>query len=96
MEAKLTDTEPQVALNDVLATERTIMANERTFLAYCRTAFSLFIAGLSLMEFTRTHILIAIGILFIPLGIGVFAFGLWRFTKKKKAIRAGKLLVNKR
>jgi putative membrane protein len=96
MEAKLTDTKPQITLSDVLATERTIMANERTFLAYCRTAFSLFIAGLSLMEFTTSKILIAIGILFIPLGVGVFIFGLWRFTKKKKAIRADRYLLGKR
>jgi putative membrane protein len=47
IEAKLTDPEPQTAIRDALAIERTIMSNERTMLAYSRTAIALIIAGLS-------------------------------------------------
>jgi putative membrane protein len=81
---------------DFLAIERTIMANERTFLAYCRTAFALIIAGLTFLEFIKTKTLMVVGMVFVPLGCCVFIFGIYRFMKKKKAIRTDKYLLGKR
>lgn len=69
-----------------LSVERTIMANERTLLAYSRTGLTLVVSGLGFIHFTDSMYLQIISLLFIPVGMATFIFGVWRFYKKRKTI----------
>ncbi len=77
---------PKPTISDRLASERTILANERTLLAYSRTALALVVSGMGFIEFSGPGLLRFISLLFIPLGLGTFLFGVFRFFKKKKEI----------
>ncbi len=81
--------EGQLILRDHLAADRTILANERTFLAYIRTALTLFVAGLSFVHLKvfDSHIVEAIGVIFILIGIATFFVGLVRYKRTQKLIR---------
>ena len=80
--------EDQLILRDHLAADRTILANERTFLAYIRTALTLFVAGLSFvhLKIFDSHIVEAIGAVFILLGIATFFVGLVRYKRMQGLI----------
>ena len=84
-----TGLEDQLILRDHLAADRTILANERTFLAYIRTALTLFVAGLSFvhLKIFDSHIVEAIGAIFILLGIATFFVGLVRYKQMQGLIR---------
>ena len=84
-----TGLEDQLILRDHLAADRTILANERTFLAYIRTALTLFVAGLSFvhLKIFDSHIVEAIGVIFILLGIVTFFLGLVRYKRMQGLIR---------
>lgn len=73
-------------IGDRLAMERTKFANERTFLAYTRTALAMILAGLTFLKIFQDPIYMAIGIFFIPLGIGFGLYGYRRFTQKQAQI----------
>src|SRR3989338_797353 len=62
-------------LADELAVQRTTLANERTWLAYLRTALTLFVAGVTFVQFFSSRIIQLIGWGFIPLGM-VTALGM--------------------
>lgn len=70
-----------LSITDFLAIERTILANERTILAYGRTALSLFVAGISLIQFFQYKIIVYVGYGFIPLGMFVLALGFKRYIR---------------
>lgn len=70
-----------------LATERTRLANERTFMAYGRTAFSMIIAGLSILEFFDAERYRWLGLSLIPIGVAVAILGLVRYLQKRRLIR---------
>ena len=70
-------------LRDYLAADRTVLANESTFLAYVRTALTFFIAGVTFIRFFDSLLIEVVGWLFIPLGIAIFALGLWRYKRMK-------------
>jgi len=70
-------------LRDHLAAERTQMANERTLLAYIRTALTLFIAGVSFIQFFGSMVIVYLGWIFIPLGIIVAIIGSRRYYRMK-------------
>lgn len=70
-------------LRDYLAADRTVLANESTFLAYIRTALTFFIAGVTFIRFFDSLLIEVVGWLFIPLGIAIFALGLWRYKRMK-------------
>ena len=76
-------------IRDILAIDRTKLANERTFLAYLRTAMALVLAGLTFLKvFGQDAFYIMLAIVFICVGLGVVAFGYYRFAKKKRKVSA--------
>jgi putative membrane protein len=78
----------ELILRDHLAVDRTILANERTFLAYIRTALYLIVAGVTFVKFFDTAVVVAVGWLFLPLGIITLAIGLRRYRSMKETIDA--------
>ncbi len=74
-------------LRDYLAVDRTVIANERTFLAYIRTALTLFIAGVSCIQFFDSVAIEIVGWIFVPMGIATFIVGFTRYKKMKGLVR---------
>jgi len=71
---------------------RFLLANERTFLAYVRTALSMQIAGLGVLQFlTRSHdsVRLLLGIALLLVGSYVGLMGYLRFRSNERAINAG-------
>jgi putative membrane protein len=71
---------------------RFLLANERTFLAYVRTALSLQVAGLAVLQFfTGGHAAVRIGLGIALVAAGSFAgvAGWLRFRHNDRRIRAG-------
>lgn len=74
--------EKRMELRDFLAIDRTILSNQNTFLAYVRTALTLFVAGLTFIRFfDQFVIVVAIGWIFVPLGVATFFVGAIRYNK---------------
>ncbi|WP_187262891.1 DUF202 domain-containing protein [Pontibacter beigongshangensis] len=73
-------------IRDSLAMERTKLANERTFLAYERTAMAMVLGGLTFIKLFDDIIYVALGILAIPVGVGIGVYGYMRFSRKKSEI----------
>jgi len=79
--------ENELILRDELAIARTHLANERTLMAYLRTGLALMIAGASIIHFTeKIGWFMVVGMICIPLGIAVGAFGIWRFRKVRSQL----------
>lgn len=76
----------KMILRDLLAADRTRMANERTLLAYTRTALTLFIAGVSFIQFFGNVIIVYIGWIFIPIGIIVAVTGVRKYYRIKSPL----------
>lgn len=76
------------ALRDRLAIDRTVLANERTLLAYLRGAMGLVIVGVTFLHFGEAGVLRHLGVAFIPSGIAAAAFGVARYRKMDRTIRA--------
>ena len=75
---------------------RFLLANERTFLAWIRTALSLQIAGLGVLQFlTHGHDFVryTLGIGLVLAGSYVGLTGYLRYYANEKAIRAGRDLT---
>jgi putative membrane protein len=82
--SSLTD---DLILRDQLALDRTRLANERTVLAYIRTAFMLFVAGVTALKlFVETPAVVVTAWLFVGLGILVMLLGIWRFVAMRRRI----------
>lgn len=74
---------------------RFLLANERTFLAYARTALSLQVAGLGVLQFlTHGHELVryVLGVALVAAGTAAGVAGFHRFRHNEQAIRAGEEL----
>jgi len=80
-------------VRDVMAIERTIMANERTFLSFWRTALTLFIAGVTFINFFQGTMLQVVGWVFIPTGVVIFAHGLRLYRRMRKVIQEAERTV---
>jgi putative membrane protein len=76
----------EMILRDHLAVDRTTLASERTFLAYVRTAFTMFITGLSLLKFFDTLISQLFAWIFIVFGIVILFLGGMRYMKFRNNI----------
>lgn len=76
----------ELKLTDILALERTYLANERTLLAYARSAFALFIAGVSFLKlFHNDTFFVQLGWGFIvisPLILFLGAYRSWRMHRQ--------------
>jgi putative membrane protein len=71
---------------------RFLLANERTFLAYVRTALSLQLAGLAVLQFfTEGHaeLRVGLGLLLVGIGSYVALSGFRRFQDNERSIRSG-------
>ena len=73
-----------------LAYDRTHLANERTFAAWIRTGLAVAGGGLAVVHFlpslrgaSNTALL---GTLFVAVGIGMIAFGAWRFIRVGRSL----------
>ncbi len=71
---------------DLLAVERTKLANKRTLLSYIRTAFSLLIASVGIIEFFENNIFIMLGFILIPISFMFLIIGIIRFSQSQKTI----------
>jgi putative membrane protein len=72
---------------------RFLLANERTFLAYVRTALSLQVAGLGVLQFlTQGHAGVreTLGTVLVLLGSFAGLVGYLRFRSNDRTIRAGR------
>jgi putative membrane protein len=78
----------ELILRDELAIDRTVLANEATLLAYTRTTLTLVIAGMTFLNFITTGFLRWVGIAFIPLGLLIGVFGVFRFRRMRRMILA--------
>ena len=77
----------RVPIRDGLAAERTVLAAERTFLAYVRTAFAMIVAGLTGSQLLDDPLLVAVGYALFALSLVLFAIGVWRYGKSRRATR---------
>lgn len=76
--------EEEMILRDHLAAERTVLANERTALAYLRTMLTFLIGGVTFLHFFHSFFAELLGLLFVPAGFIVGAFGLVKYVKVKR------------
>jgi len=75
-----------------LAYDRTLLANERTFAAWIRTGLSVAAVGLAAGHLIplspgRRPAAVALGVLLVMTGIGLIAFGAWRFAVVNRDLR---------
>ena len=75
-----------LSINDQLNAARTILANERTVLAYIRTSLTLFVAGISFIQFFDNLIVGIIGWVFLPIGTINLILGIYRYRATQKHI----------
>jgi putative membrane protein len=82
---------PATELRDRLAVDRTVLALERTFLSYTRTALALFGFGITFIyvPLFDNLLFLLLGFLSIPLAVGTFLAGLWKYRNGKKRLSAG-------
>jgi putative membrane protein len=76
---------------------RFLLANERTFLAWIRTALSLQVAGLGVLQFlTHGHgaVRYVLGVSLVVAGSYVGTAGYLRYYRNERAIRAGEDLTS--
>jgi len=77
----------ELILRDELAIDRTLLANERTLLAYLRGGVTLLLAGITFIHFSHQVWFTILGVLCLPAGGVVLAFGAWRYRKMDRSIR---------
>jgi len=75
-------------LRDELAVDRTLLANERTLLAYLRGGMALLLAGVTFIQFAKTHWFTTLGLICLPVGVTVLLLGAYRFRRMDRAIRS--------
>ena len=74
-------------LRDILAIDRTVMANTRTFLSYIRTSLTLFIAGVTFIQFFESRVIFLVGWIFVPLSGMVFLLGALSYIRMKRSMK---------
>ena len=74
-----------VPVTDGLAGQRTFLANERTLLAYVRTAFAMFVAGLTGAHLLEDRVLVAVGQVLAVTALVVLMVGFWRYRLSRRA-----------
>jgi putative membrane protein len=79
--------EKDLPLGDQLAAARSILANERTFLSYQRTAITLFVTGISFVQFFDIEWITFIGWIFIPASFTTMLLGVLRYVRMRDLIR---------
>lgn len=69
-----------------LAYDRTLLANERTYAAWLRTGLAVAVVGLAVAHLAELpasdrSLPAVLGGGFVLVGVGIIAFGAWRFTR---------------
>jgi len=84
------DQDPKtLTLRDYLALDRTVLANQRTILAYIRTGLMMLASGVTLIKFFPDDLaMVVTGYVFFFLGALVLIFGVNRYFRTRKALRA--------
>lgn len=77
----------RVPVTDGLAAERTVLAAERTFLSYVRTAFAMFVTGLSGAQLLQKALMITIGYVLVGLSVAVLTTGVLRLIASRRVTR---------
>ncbi len=80
-------------VRDLMPIERTILANERAFLAFWRTALTLFIAGLTFLQFFENKVVQMVGWVFMPTSVAVFIQGVRVYRKMYQVIKQAEQAV---
>lgn len=80
--------EEGLILRDTLALERTRLANERTLLTYGRTSLYLIVGGVALLKVEQFENTKALGIIILVLSLLLFLFGVYRYIRLRKKIKA--------
>ena len=81
------DVAVSLSRRDGLAVDRTVMANERTLLAWVRTGLTFLAAGLTFIQFFSRPLAVAVGWIFIPIGLASFVLGFSRYLHFHRKIR---------
>ena len=76
------------SLNDLPATDQTIIASDRTLPACVRTSLTLVIPGLTFLQPARSLALQITASVFVPAGVAVFITGVMHFRKKEKSYQS--------
>jgi len=74
-------------IHDRDALVRLHLANQRTVLSYMRTALTLFVAGVSFIQFFDSLILEIVGWAFVPMGLSTMAIGIYRYNVVRRRMR---------
>jgi putative membrane protein len=73
---------PRRITTDSPARLRTMLANERTLLAYVRTSIMLAFSGITALKiFPEDRVFLVMGIVLIPMAVGVGLFGYLHFRR---------------
>ena len=81
-------------ISTYLALGPDIMANERTLLSYSRMALVLVVSGMGFIQFSESPVLKLVSLIFIPIGLLTFGYGVLRFQKKKREINRQRTRLN--
>ena len=78
----------KLALNDVLALDRTRLANERTFLAYLRAAIMMGVSSITIFKLLPDRpLLVILAQFLIPVAFVVVGVGAFRSVRLAKSLR---------
>ncbi|MBK6576423.1 MAG: DUF202 domain-containing protein [Sandaracinaceae bacterium] len=75
-----------VSVTDALAAERTVLAAERTFLAYLRSAFALFVAGVTGAQLLEAQWLLAVAYALAIIAPLVLLVGVQRLRASRRVV----------
>ena len=75
-----------VPVRDALAAERTLLAAERTLLAYLRSAFALFVTGVTGAQLLEAPWLVTVAHGLSVSSVVAFAVGGWRYARSRGAV----------
>lgn len=73
-------------IRDQMAIQRTIFANERTLMAFLRTSITILAGGFAAIKLSQQIYIEVIGIIAMPLGLGLAVYSFYRYIQKQKLI----------
>ncbi|GAA4422899.1 hypothetical protein GCM10023188_01050 [Pontibacter saemangeumensis] len=74
-------------IRDQMAIQRTIFASERTLMAYLRTAIAVIAGGFAAIKLSSHIYMEVMGILLMPIGLGMAIYSFYRYFQKQKLIK---------
>ena len=83
----MSETDRELALNDLLALERTKMANERTYLAYVRTSLYFLLGGFAFINLKGFESNVVFGYIAIGISLMLIVTGTTKFIMVRRRIK---------